>query len=355
MTSSELNSDHLDETSDVDTDAPHRLSTLKKILFAAMLAVAPLGAAELLCRITGAGAVAAIAPEFSDWHDSPDGRRFWVVRAEGYNIDGMRDREHVVAKPPGVHRIVCLGDSVTVGHGVARHESYPFLLESFLQQMKVPVEVLNVAVSGWSTLQEAMGYELIARKYLPDHVFLGVCLNDVAEMHNNLTEPPPPIVSTLQRHSALVRWLIDAKGREVGRVRDLFTEPPPPAVEDGWRRVFSEIEHLQALTQADGCALSIVVFPFRFQLQPDAPPPVAQERLFRWCFEHDIPSIDLLPTLLRVGPDAFIDESHFSLAGAKAVAEELVQWGRSGCMMCGLDLSGVQSGRCPRCGRGIER
>ena len=355
MTSSDSRPDHLDETPGGDADAPRRLPLRKKILFAAIVVVAPLAAGELLCRITGAGAVGELASELSDWHDSPDGRRFWVVRGAGYNSDGMRDRAHPIAKPPGVHRIVCLGDSVTVGHGVARHESYPFLLESFLQQMKVSVEVLNVAVSGWSTLQEAMGYELIARKYRPDHIFLGVCLNDVAEMHNNLTEPPPPIVSMLQRHSALVRWVIDAKGREVGQVRDLFTEPPTPAVEDGWRRVFREIERLQAMTQADGCALSVVVFPFRFQLQPDAPRPVAQERLFRWCLEHDIPSLDLLPALRRVGPDAFIDESHFTLVGAKAVAEELVRWGRSGCMMCGLDLAAVHSERCPRCGRGIER
>ncbi len=77
-------------------------------------------------------------------------------RGPGYNSDAMRDREHALDKPPGVLRIVCLGDSVTAGHILPLQHTYPALFESFLQQMKVPVEVFNVAVSGWSTLQEVM-------------------------------------------------------------------------------------------------------------------------------------------------------------------------------------------------------
>jgi len=174
----------------VDAAAAPRLSTRKKLLFATIVVLVPLMAGELLCRVTGAGGPATHATEFSDWHVSPGGDPFWVVRALGYNRDGVRDRDHDVVKPPGVHRIVTLGDSVTAGFGVPFDESFPYLFQSFLKQIKVPAEVINVAVPGWSTLQEVAAYETIARKYKPNDVFLGFCLNDVAEMRNNMIKRP---------------------------------------------------------------------------------------------------------------------------------------------------------------------
>lgn len=344
------------ESSDerVDTAAP-RLSTRKKLLFATIVVLVPLMAGELLCRITGAGGPATHATEFSDWHVSPGGDRFWVVRAPGYNRDGVRDRDHDVVKPPGVHRIVTLGDSVTAGFGLPFDQSFPFLFQSYLSQIHVPAEVINVAVPGWSTLQEVAAYETIARKYKPDDVFLGFCLNDVAEMRNNMIERPAALPAAIARHSALFRFLVGAQRREVREVRDLFAEPEPPAVADGWRRVFDQLTVLQKETEADGCQLSVIVLPFRFQLLDDAPPPVPQTRLRTWCLEHRIPSIDMLPALRRVGPKSFIDASHLSLTGARAVAEELIRWGRSGCVMCGYDLAGFTGDRCPKCGTPIKR
>ncbi|UCE60599.1 MAG: hypothetical protein JSU63_02380 [Phycisphaerales bacterium] len=340
---------------DQEDASPARLSWGKKVVFTLIVLTLVLGGLEVACRLLGLGGGEAVAHYVSDWHGTPDGRSFWVVRGQGYNADGMRDREHEIQKPPGVVRLVCLGDSVTAGHGVKRSQAYPYIFESFLQQLGLPAEVFNIAASGWSTQQEATAYQVVARRYRPDHVFLGFCLNDVAEMHNNLTAPPPAAVSFFVRRSALVRWIIDAEGRQVSSVEDLFTKPDSPAVKDGWERVFSELGVLKEQTAADGCDFSVLVFPFRLQLEPDAPQPIAQQVLFEFCLRNGIPCLDLLPALSKVGPSAFIDESHFSQEGARIVAEELVRWGRSGCMMCGYDLSGVTSDTCPRCGQTIAR
>jgi len=346
--------DSADDEAHSNQRAAAGLTVGKKLFFAALVVVGPVVFGELLCRMTGAGAWHTIAPEVAQWQESADGDPFWVIRGREYNRDGMRDREHAIDKLPEVHRIVCLGDSVTAGHGVTTHETYPFLFESFLGQLKLSVEVFNVAVSGWSTLQEVTAYTRIVRKYHPDQIFLGFCLNDVAEMHNNMAEPPSVLIGALLRHSALVRWLLNAKSREVGRVRELFDRNLSPAVEDGWSRVFQELDRLHRLAQADHSAFSVIIFPFRFQTLPDAPRPMAQERLFAWCRSREIPSIDMLSVLRRVGPNAFIDESHLSPLGARAVAEELIRWGRSGCMMCGHDLAGFTGTRCPRCYYPIE-
>ena len=340
---------------EITAESRPTLSIRKKLAFALLSLFLLVGAAEGLCRVFGLGTYEPAAHYISDWHNTPDGRTFWVVRGPGFNSDGMRDRQHDVDKPPGLHRIVCLGDSVTAGHGVRRSESYVFLLESFLQQMGLTVEVFNIAASGWSTRQEAAAYEQIARRYRPDHVFLGFCLNDVAEMHNNLTQPPSPLVSAVVRRSALVRWAIEAEGRQVTSVKDLLQPTLSPAVKSGWAKVLAEIDALHAATKQDGCDLSVLVFPFRFQLDPGAPAPIAQRSLFQECHKRGIPCMDLLPALRAVGSDAFIDDSHLSPAGAAVVAREIIRWGRTGCMMCGFDLEAVTAETCPKCGTVIQR
>ena len=335
------------------------LSGRKKIAFAVASTVLLLGALEGVFRIAGWGNPDAASPLFSDWHDTPDGRLFWVVRGPGYNRDGMRDREHDIDKPPGVTRIVCLGDSVTEGWGVPRSHSYPFLLELFFEQMGLEAEVFTVAAAGWSTLQEVAAYEQIARKYRPDHVFLGFCLNDVAEMNNNLAAPPGMLWRLLGR-SALFRAVVDAEARQVRNVEALFADPLPESVQTGWLRVEAEIEALAARVRSDGASLSVLVFPFRFQLTGndggnDGRWDRAQGRITSFCRARGLPCLDLLPALRRAGKVAFIDESHLSRTGAQVVAEEIIRWGRTGCAMCGHDLVDVDGERCPRCDSPIDR
>jgi len=331
------------------------LSVRKKLLFGLTCGIAPLVAAELICRLAGLGALRGVEESISVWHRSPDGKSFWVLQGREYNADGVRDRPRPIEKPPGVYRIACLGDSVTMGYGLDPAESYPHWLEVYLRQASAPAEVFNIALAGWSTEQELAAYQKIARKYRPDHVFLGVCLNDIPEMHNNLAAPPPRAIGLLMRHSAFVRWLADAEARQVHTVEELFGQPASPAVESGWQALFATLLELDKQTRGDGCPLSVVVFPFRFQLADDAPEPTVQRRLCRFCQEHGIPCMDLLPVLGELGETAFVDESHFSLAGAQAVARELIRWQRSGCRQCGFEFSGVDAPACPRCGTPFER
>jgi len=77
--------------------------------------------------------------------------------------------------------------------------------------------------------------------------------------------------------------------------------------------------------------------------------------LFSFCRRQGIPCLDLLPALRRLGTRAFIDEDHLSAQGAKLVAEEVIRWGRTGCMMCGYDLIGVEAAQCPKCDHAIVR
>lgn len=267
-----------------------------------------------------------IADYLWDWEERWDGD-FYTMRSAGigwppweeFNGDGLRDRTHSVAKPAGTQRLVCLGDSVTLGDGIEASEAFPQVLQRQLDARGPGVEVLNVALWGWSTRQQRLAWERIARRYSPDAVILGVCLNDVPELQNNLAEPPRWLTWLFAR-SALVRRVVDAPGRELHSVEELFGQPPSPTVDEAFALFETELERLRDAVQGDGARLGVAVFPFRFQLEPGAPEPLAQRRIAEIAARLGLPLLDLLPELGGLGPSAFHDYDHLSVAGARHVA-----------------------------------
>jgi len=94
------------------------------------------------------------------------------------NSQGFRGtREHQPRKPPGTYRIVVLGDSTTLGHGVGDEETFSFLLEQSLSQIR-PTEVINMGVSGFGTAEELIQLRSIGLTYSPDLVILAYFPND---------------------------------------------------------------------------------------------------------------------------------------------------------------------------------
>lgn len=213
-----------------------------------------------------------------------------------------------------------LGDSVAFGHGVEAHEAFPQILETILRSRGDDVEVFNVALPGWSTRQQRIAYERIVRAYRPDLVLLSICLNDPAELQNNLAKPPRWLTGLYAR-SAVVRMALGASRREIAAVEELFVEPAPASVEAAYARFFEEVEKLADDVARDGARLALVVNPFRFQLEPAAPPPVAQGRIAAFGSEKRLQVIDLLgPVAGSGGARLFIDYDHWTPEGARVVA-----------------------------------
>jgi HEAT repeat protein/lysophospholipase L1-like esterase len=298
-------------------------------LLAAGSVVLFLGAAELIARLTEPPAPPAPVDYITDWQ-SWDGD-FYTVKStavgwppwEDYNTDGLRDHEHTVQKRPGTWRVACLGDSVTLGWGIRPQQAYPQVLEELAEARALDLDVMNVALGGWSPRQELIAYRRIVRRYRPDQVLLGICLNDVAEMQNNLSRPPA-LLAALHRRSALVRRIVRAREREIGAVEEVFTSPDASAVREGYQRMFADLRTLRREVQADGARFAILVFPFRLQVATGAPPPLAQRTIEGFCRSEGIPCLDLLPALAALGEPAFLDYDHFSPAGARLVAEHVL-------------------------------
>ena len=265
-----------------------------------------------------------------DWSEHFKDAEFYTLeKGEGYppneetNVDGLRDATRPVERFNALypHRTVILGDSVTFGHGLEAAQAFPHLLERFHAW---PDDVFNVALPGWSTRQERIAYERIARKYKPNAVILAVCLNDLAELQLNLTKPPPILLS-LFKHSATVRLALGASKREIGAVEELFTEPNSPRVNDAFRLFFQEVRLLRDEVVKDGATFQMVVFPFRFQFEPNAPPPSVQDRIATFGSTDGIPVLDVLKGLKgeKNPTGLFLDYDHLSEAGHVRVANLL--------------------------------
>lgn len=119
---------------------------------------------------------------------SADPRRRYELtpgaRGRGFDCDvsinshGFRDREYEREKPAGTRRIVVLGDSITFGTSLAAEETYPERLEALLAARGQAIEVLNLGVAGYDTLQEAAFFESTGLALGPDLVLVGYCFND---------------------------------------------------------------------------------------------------------------------------------------------------------------------------------
>jgi HEAT repeat protein len=272
----------------------------------------------------------AVADYLWNWEQKWDGD-FYKIHSEvngwppweDFNQDGVRDRTHPVSRPPRVRRVVFLGDSVTLGDHIQPAEAYPQVVQRRLDEAGRPTEVFSIALWGWSTRQQRRAWETMARKYEPDDVVLAVCLNDIPELQNNLALPPRWLTALHQR-SALVRAVVDAPGREIQRVEQLFTDAGSPRVREAWTRFFAEARGLRDSVQSFGGRFSIVVFPFRFQVEADAPPPAAQDEIAAFCATEGLSCLDLLPALRPLGEAGFVDYDHLSPRGAQVVADALL-------------------------------
>jgi lysophospholipase L1-like esterase len=100
----------------------------------------------------------------------------------GLNALGFRERRLPSPKPPGVRRVVALGDSFTQGYGVEEHEAWPRRLETVLDARgRGPYEVVNLGVPGTNPRDYVSHLRDPGLAYEPDVVLVTVMGNDVQD------------------------------------------------------------------------------------------------------------------------------------------------------------------------------
>lgn len=128
-----------------------------------------------MSRYTNLGKVASPNPRIGHVHKKNISEKLMGVLVET-NSDGLRDREYVVEKT-GKYRTIFVGDSLTLGWGVERQDTFEYLLEEQLNQTH-DVEILNFGIGNYNTVQQVNLFEEKGLKYRPDQVTMFFFIND---------------------------------------------------------------------------------------------------------------------------------------------------------------------------------
>jgi lysophospholipase L1-like esterase len=256
------------------------------------------------------------------------------------NSLGLRDRELSREKPPGVFRILVLGDSFAEGKQVRLEETFPKRLERALRN-RFPDrrwEVINGGVSGYGTADEIKFFEILGRSFDPDLVILAFCVgNDVQDnaaspyfrwRDSRLEELPVvplrPAELCLARleefgaaHFHLYQFLRDRYHRTVSATAEPLEELPAtppvqvlrPANDDDWRLTEALLDRLLELVAGAHAGFLLVAVPQRLQVFDDewvastgrdSGDPTRlepQRRLAAYARRHLLPFVDLITDL----------------------------------------------------------
>lgn len=94
------------------------------------------------------------------------------------NSHGFRGPEPAPPDTPG-ERWIALGDSVTFGNDLAFEDTWPAVLQHELATRGRTLEVLNLGLGGYDTVQELATLEALGLAFRPTRVVLGFCVNDL--------------------------------------------------------------------------------------------------------------------------------------------------------------------------------
>ncbi len=292
-----------------------------------------------------------------------------------FNSAGMRDRDHRIEKPPGVFRILLLGDSFMEALQVPLEAALPSLLEVELtDRTGRSVEVVNAGVSGWGTDDELRYLTEYGLQYQPDLVVVAMTLhNDISDnlredwntiRQGRLAEQPrapmPYMTYKIVELKAFLAtrfqlyqlWrrarhrgeIVQTRRQLDSHIVQLFREPTPERIARGYELTELLLERMKEVTAAAGGQVAVVLLPLRVQLTDssfadfvraagsteDGMPPGKPQRIVTSIADSlGIPVIDLLPAFRQWSADSaaplYLEwDGHWNEAGHRLAAGVVV-------------------------------
>ena len=217
------------------------------------------------------------------------------------NSIGFRDKEYDTQKPPETQRILVAGDSVTLGWGVESNQTFAELLEAMFAAANQKVEVINMGTGNYNTTMEVALIQAVGLEFDPDIILLIYFINDAEP-----TPRPSKLGTFLKKHSYLLALL---HGKYLGLVPQFNAQL---YWENYYRNLYAKdsaslktnsqaLQTLMELTKKKNISLLIVNFP-ELHKPNDYPFEFVTDYVRSQAEDHDIPFLDLLPSLKTQQP-----------------------------------------------------
>ena len=185
------------------------------------------------------------------------------------NRQGMRDRHHPIVRETQTYRIALVGDSFTMGDGVAVEDTYAHQLE---ERLAPHVEVLNLGVSGFDTRASVERFETVGVLFDPDLVVYGWTLNDLEGEGYRKTEAgtwddQPETSWELGRlfantWNAVRDRYFPGPDSLIHELRENYFRNPPV-----WERFTDQLDRLRRVADRAGVCGVVFLHPFLFHLE----------------------------------------------------------------------------------------
>jgi len=218
------------------------------------------------------------------------------------NSRKLRDKEYSQKKPENVFRIVCLGDSVTLGWGVRLEDTFEKKMEGLLNSTASAskFEVINAGVGGYNTVQIASFFRSEVQQLETDLVLLFFTVNDAGDRF----EPfPAAKAESKDRISNVSHVLIEILKRilpTISGIMEYLTHPKVdyqsdylPPNDEGWRRSKEALRSVKSLSRKNGSKLIVFMIPAMQNLKENYSFGTIHTKLKQFCIEEKIPFFDL--------------------------------------------------------------
>ena len=236
------------------------------------------------------------------------------------NNDGFRDRDYSV-KAAGKYRIIFLGDSLTLGWGVRRENTFEYLLENSLNG-RYPTEIINFGIGNYNAEQETNLFIKKGLKYHPDRVVVFFFINDAEPLPKKSHWGFLGRSHLLTFYWSRIQLLLnqrDPSRNFVSYYRRLYLPNQP-----GWNRLKESFLTLKTICDTNRISLQVVLLPELHSLK-EYPFQKEHDQVKSFLREHQIAHLDLAPFFKgEMNPERLWvtrDDAHPNVLGHRLIAD----------------------------------
>ncbi len=240
-------------------------------------------------------------PEFGHRH-APNRRTDLMNVEVRTNAQGFRGPAIAETAAPGVARIAFVGDSTTLGWGVAEHETFAHQVVAEFNKQGRKVDGFNLGIGNYNIRQEFSLFREVGAPLKPDIIVLTYFIND--------GEPMPKYgkQSWLDLNSAawiVLSYRIDSLIRSFGDrpdwyeyYRGLYADDAP-----GWKDTQKALAQFAEISRDSGTPLIVFHLPELRELKP-YPFADITEKVRKVVEAQGVPFVDMLPAVENLEPSS---------------------------------------------------